>query len=99
MYVEGLRRNGQRSLMASQFSVESGHRIARLLKYYEGPPYNIPEVLDAELQEVREVLVSTARHKDSYGLPCWCVVMMRTMPHMEHCQRARALMEKLEVRP
>jgi hypothetical protein len=84
--------------MASELATENGHKIARLLKYYKGPPYNIPELFDAELQEVREVLVSTARHKDSYGLPCWCVVMMQTLPHMEHCQRARTLMDKLEIR-
>jgi hypothetical protein len=82
--------------MASEFSEQ-------LAKKLDAPAPTfltsaVVRVIDAELQEVREVLVSTARHKDSYGLPCWCVVMMQTLPHMEHCQRARTLMDKLEIR-
>lgn len=49
-------------------------------------------VIDAE----REVLFATSRHRTANG-PCWCVVVMHTLPHTEDCQRARALMEKLEV--
>jgi hypothetical protein len=54
-------------------------------------------MIDGSLQEVREVMVITSRHKDANGLPCWCAVMMRTMPHMEDCQRARTLFDRLRV--
>ena len=85
--------------MASEFATENGHKIARLLKYYEGPPYNIPELLDAELQEVREVLEAIQTNR--YGDGCWCDVEVRRGPqnadrHTEACQRARDLMEKLK---
>jgi hypothetical protein len=84
------------TVMASEFATEHGHKTARLLKYYEGPPYNIPELLDAELQEVRKVLNSLRQSRD-----CWCVATWKDA-HDGRCQRARALMEKLvvpEVRP
>jgi hypothetical protein len=52
----------------------------------------------AELQEVREVLDSTSKRRLPDG-PCWCKSYLSTLGHTEDCQRARALMEKLEVRP
>jgi hypothetical protein len=82
-------------MMASQFAIENGHRIARLLKYYEGPPYNIPELLDAELAEVRAVLSLTADRR--YPKHCWCRKDLTDdkEAHSEFCQRARVLYERL----
>jgi hypothetical protein len=80
--------------MASAFAVESGHKVARLLKYFDGPPYNIPELLDDKLAEVREVLEGI---RGFYGTAdCWCD-SEDDAPHFEHCQRARALYERLRI--
>lgn len=80
--------------MASQFATENGHKIARLLKYYEGSPYNIPEILDVELQEVRDVVKLVAHPKFDAGGDGIHYYLTKA-----DIQRARALMEKLEVRP
>jgi len=61
------------------------------------PAENYALVFDEQLQEVREVLAITSKHRDADDLPCWCQVMMQTLPHMEDCQRARTLYEKLKV--
>jgi hypothetical protein len=82
--------------MASEFATENGHKVARLLKYYKGPPYNIPELLDAELQEVREVLDGLIR---TAHLASWAHVTNSECDCKECClRRAHALMEKLEVK-
>lgn len=49
--------------------------------------------VDAELQEVRGVLDSLRQSRD-----CWCVATWKGT-HDGRCQRARDLMEKLEVKP
>lgn len=59
--------------------------------------------IDAELQEVREAL-DGLRMGNSKDRGCWCIENpLRTREpdykHGKRCQRARALMEKLEVRP
>jgi hypothetical protein len=72
--------------MPSPFATENGHKIARLLKYYEGPPYNIPEILDAELQEVREVLSDLLGFAETEG-----------DDQSETCIRARAMVARLRV--
>lgn len=49
----------------------------------------------SELAEVREVLEGM---RGFYGTAdCWCD-SEDDAPHFEHCQRARALYEKLEVK-
>jgi hypothetical protein len=68
--------------MASEFSTNAGHKVARLLKYHEGPPYNIPEILDAELQGMREVLSEVIREHDDPMSEYGCTT--------HTCQRARA---------
>jgi hypothetical protein len=56
------------------------------------------DVIDAELQEVREVLRGLSTYTTS---PCYCARPPLSVDgeHEAVCQRARALMEKLEVRP
>ena len=57
---------------------------------------SIEAALDAELQEVRQVLtlLKSSRHG------CWCDSAVESnTPHLATCQRARDLMLKLEVRP
>jgi hypothetical protein len=82
--------------MASTFAVESGHKVARLLKYFDGPPYNIPELLDEELAEIREVLNGLRTING-----CWCSPMasasLSPLHHSEPCQRTSVLYEKLRV--
>jgi hypothetical protein len=73
-------------------ALEIGHKVSAKLKYWNGPPYNIPEIVDAELQGVRNVLNSLRQSRD-----CWCVATWKGA-HDGRCQRARALMEKLEIR-
>jgi hypothetical protein len=52
----------------------------------------LTSAIDAELQEVREVLNSLRQSRD-----CWCVATWKGA-HDGRCQRARALMEKLTCR-
>ena len=52
--------------------------------------------IDNELQEVREVLAITSRHKTPDGL-CWCVNNLPSFGHIEKCQRARALYQRLKI--
>lgn len=49
-------------------------------------------VIDAELQEVREVM-DGLRNADG----CWCNDVQSSEAHSEDCQRARTLMEKLRI--
>jgi hypothetical protein len=55
----------------------------------------------AELQEVRAVLSQTADRRYPEHGHCWCRKDLTNAnePHGEFCQRARALMKRLEVRP
>lgn len=57
--------------MASKVALEIGHAVARKLKYWDGPPYNIPEIADVALAPVRECLEGLIRQRLSTG-PCWC---------------------------
>ena len=51
--------------------------------------------VDAELAEVREVLEGI---RGFYGTAdCWCD-SEDDAPHFEHCQRARALYERLRIK-
>jgi hypothetical protein len=81
--------------MASEFAIG----LSRTLTH--GVPEDILEwgqaVIDKELQEVREVLDSTSKRRLPDG-PCWCKSYLSTLGHTEDCQRARALMERLNVR-
>jgi hypothetical protein len=57
-------------------------------------------MIDAELQEVRAVLIQTAdRNMPAHG-PCWCRKDLadNNEPHNSFCQRARALWGKLGVK-
>lgn len=58
------------------------------------------DVIDTELQEVRAVLSLTADRRMPQHGHCWCRKDLTDdkVPHNEFCQRARALMEKLEVK-
>ena len=92
--------------MASKFALDNGHNVARLLKYAEGPPYNIPAILDEALAPVREALEGLRKGE------CWCVTRLRyseaTNPpgpvvrddddHESFCERAYAVYESLIVR-
>jgi hypothetical protein len=83
---------------SSSLALEIGHKISAKLKYWNGPPYNIPEIVDAELQEVREVLLGLTTHALSAGDAAedhWCKPDGNCS---NVCQRARALMEKLEIK-
>jgi len=54
--------------------------------------------IDAELQEVREVLFHLQYNRLGDG-PCWCDDTDGAGPgHDEPCQRARELMKRLEVK-
>jgi hypothetical protein len=70
--------------------------------YYDKPAAT--EAVDRYvLQEIRSVLSLTADRRypaDSHG-HCWCRKDLtdKKEPHNEFCQRARALLSKLEVRP
>jgi hypothetical protein len=56
---------------------------------------SLPKVVDAELQEVRDVLEGI---RGFYGTnDCWCD-SEDNAPHYGHCQRARELMKRLEVK-
>ena len=83
--------------MASKFATELSAKLT------SGVPENVLErgrgIIDAELQEVREVLEAIQTNR--YGDGCWCDVEVRRGPqnadrHTEACQRARDLMEKLK---
>jgi hypothetical protein len=54
------------------------------------------KLIDAELQDVREVLDATSRRKLPDG-PCWCKSYLPTLGHTEDCQRARQLAKRLRV--
>lgn len=54
---------------SSGMALEIGHKVSAKLKYWNGPPYNVPEIIDAALREVREVL-PLLRRSDSDN--CWC---------------------------
>jgi hypothetical protein len=57
-------------------------------------------IIDAELQEVRAVLIQTAdRNMPAHG-PCWCRKDLadNNEPQNSFCQRARALWVKLEIK-
>jgi hypothetical protein len=55
-------------------------------------------MIDAELQEVREVLALLSPLREE-GKPCWCESAFRKIgDHEIRCQRARALYSKLEVK-
>lgn len=51
-------------------------------------------VIDAELQEVRDVLTQLAEWPFPVGQPCWCHLEGE---HSDACQRARRLAERLRV--
>jgi hypothetical protein len=72
--------------MASEFAVDLAEKVLM-----ESHAETVRHV-DAELQEVRSVLDSLRQSHD-----CWCVATWKGA-HDGRCQRARALMEKLEVR-
>lgn len=80
--------------MASSFATELS------AKFTSGVPENVLEwgrrIIDGEMQEVRAVLDSLRQSRD-----CWCVPPRHeaSKHHEAKCQRARDLMEKLEVRP
>jgi len=57
-------------------------------------PELAPAIIDAELQEVREVLAGL-RHQ--HLLDCWCDAGEED-DHKDSCNRARALLSKLEVK-
>lgn len=63
---------------------------------FTGDDYG-PKQLDAELQEVRDVL-ELLQNVPYQKPPCFCRVKWIVGEHDGPCQRARALMEKLRVR-
>jgi hypothetical protein len=55
----------------------------------------VPARVDAELQEVREVLESLA----TFSRPlCWCPQGTEAEPHTEICRRTSKLMSKVETK-
>lgn len=84
--------------MASKFATELIRTVL------DAKDVLVEDTLDAELQEVREVLegLATKRYASFTGQYCWCDVPgTATRPegdtHTEKCQRARQLAERLRV--
>lgn len=84
----------------SPWALENGHKIARLLQYHEGPPYNIPAILDQALAPVRECLEGL---RDG---GCWCgvtpasndeIVPAIYQDHSDACLAAQQLWERLKI--
>jgi hypothetical protein len=64
-------------------------------KPYGASVSELPAAVDAELQEVREVLESLA----TFSRPlCWCPQGTEAEPHTETCQRTGRLMSNLETK-
>lgn len=85
-------------MMASEFALQIAKRHCETTRTVAAT--RLANNVDAELREVRSVLSITAdRNHIEYG-HCWCRKDLTDdkEPHGEFCQRARALMEKLEVK-
>jgi hypothetical protein len=74
---------------------EEGWSIARALlaRYSDVPNEDDAAAVDAELQEIREVLHGL---RGRYVKDCWCDAG-DDAEHLSSCQRARALMSRLRV--
>jgi hypothetical protein len=80
----------RKALALTRAEVDAAEKYQAALLSHEPP-----------LQEVRAVLSLTADRCDPKHGHCWCCKDLTDdkSPHGEFCQRARALMSKLEVRP
>lgn len=56
------------------------------------------EAFDAQFQEVRAVLLLTARRVIDHVGPCWCKTYLPTLGHTEDCQRASTLYQRLQIK-
>lgn len=72
-----------------------GRKVANKLTFWDGPPYNIPEIVDIELQEVREVLDIFLTQPPPHGLQCPTLRIVGADCGC-HIQRARILMAQLQ---
>jgi hypothetical protein len=61
---------------------------------YANKQAKVLTAVDAELQEVRDVL-DGLRWKTAEDEPCWCRVRINGL-HDDECQRARELMKRLQ---
>lgn len=78
-----------KKIVCSSIAIEIGHAVARKLTYWDGPPYNIPEIIDAELQEMRDCLFEVVREHDDPVSDYGCTT--------HTTERARALLARLAV--
>jgi len=90
--------------MASKFSKVAAEKAFRFqgYRFSDTEIAGIARQLDAELQEVREVLATVAPFEVD-GSPCWCpergggYTQMRAIDdHDDECQLARNLMERMK---
>lgn len=57
----------------------------------------VERVIDAELQEVRDVLYQLILRPMPDGSYCWCHKSVTAPSHATRCERARALWAKLQI--